>query len=116
MILGSGGATHNLSHAIRAPHDASLVDWANTFREWLAVAVENDRRNDLANYRAVAPDACRNHPTEEHFLPLLCAMGATDPGEPRRRVHKSDTYGALAMDTYLFGGPSGARAQRAGRI
>ena len=103
LIVGSGGATHNLSYAMRAPQDASLVDWAHTFREWLAEAIENDYRDDLANYRAVAPDAYRNHPTEEHFLPILCAMGATDPDEPRRRVHMSDTYGALAMDAYLFG-------------
>ncbi len=80
-----------------------MVDWAITFREWLAGAVENDRRNDLANYRAVALDAARNHPTEEHFMPLLCALGATEPGGPRRRIHASDAYGALAMDAYLFG-------------
>ena len=103
LIIGSGGATHNLTHAMQASQNAPRVEWADTFREWLADAIENDRRNDLADYRAVAPDARRNHPTEEHFLPLLCAMGATEPGEPRRRVHKSDTYGALAMDAYLFG-------------
>jgi 4,5-DOPA dioxygenase extradiol len=103
LIIGSGGATHNLSHALRAPQDAPLVDWAKTFREWLAEAIENDRRGDLADYQALAPDALRNHPTVEHFLPLLCAMGATEPGEPRRRVHKSGMYGTLAMDAYLFG-------------
>lgn len=103
LIIGSGGATHNLSFAIGAPHDAPLLDWANTFREWLAEAIEDGRRDDLANYRDVAPDAVRNHPTEEHFLPLLCAMGATTPDEPHRRIHASDTYGALAMDAYLFG-------------
>ena len=103
LIIGSGGATHNLSHAMRAPPDAPLVDWAESFREWLAEAIENDRRSDLADYRAIAPDAIWNHPTVEHFLPLMCAMGATEPGEPSRRVHKSDTYGALAMDAYLFG-------------
>ena len=103
LIVGSGGVTHNLSSAIGAPPDAPLVDWAATFREWVADAVENDRRDDLANYRAAAPDAVRNHPTEEHFLPLLCAVGATEPGESRRRVHASDSHGALAMDAYLFG-------------
>ena len=103
LIIGSGGVTHNLSHAISAPPDAPLVDWASTFRQWVADAIEDDRRDDLADYRAAAPDAVRNHPTEEHFLPLLCAMGATEPGEPRRRVHQSDAHGALAMDVYLFG-------------
>lgn len=103
LIIGSGGATHNLSRAFSSPRDAPLVDWAHTFREWLAGAVESDRRDDLANYRTVAPDAHRNHPTEEHFMPLLCAVGATGPDEPRRRVHRSDEYGALAMDAYLLG-------------
>ena len=103
LIIGSGGATHNLSRALRVPQDAPLIDWADTFRKWLAEAVENDRRDDLADYRTVAPDAHRNHPTGEHFLPLLCAMGATDAGERGRRVHASDTHGALAMDAYLFG-------------
>ena len=103
LIVGSGGATHNLSHALRAPHDDPMVDWANAFREWLADAIEDDRRSDLANFRDVAPDASRNHPTEEHFLPLLYAMGATEPAEPRHRIHKSDMHGSLAMDAYLFG-------------
>lgn len=105
LIVGSGGATHNLALALRASQDAPLVDWANTFREWLAGAIENDRRSDLADYRTVAPDALRNHPTQEHFLPLLCAMGAAERDEPGSRIHKSDTYGALAMDMYLFGAP-----------
>lgn len=105
LIVGSGGATHNLPHALRASQEAPLVDWANTFREWLAEAVENDRRSDLADYYDVAPNALRNHPTQEHFLPLLCAMGATERDEARSRIHKSDAYGALAMDMYLFGAP-----------
>ncbi len=102
LIIGSGGATHNLSHAIRAPQDEPIVEWASTFREWLADTVGNDRRDELANYRDVAPDAIRNHPTDEHFFPLLCAIGATQPGEPRRRIHASDTYGALAMDVHVW--------------
>jgi 4,5-DOPA dioxygenase extradiol len=103
LIVGSGGVTHNLSHAFGAARDASFVDWAATFRQWVADAVEANRRDDLLDYRAAAPAAVRNHPTEEHFLPLLCVMGASEPGEPRRRVHASDEYGALAMDAYLFG-------------
>ena len=103
LIIGSGGTTHNLSYALRAQHNDQVPDWVIGFREWLAGAVADDRRDDIANYRALAPDAALNHPTEEHFLPLLCAMGATEPGELRRRIHESETYGALAMDAYLFG-------------
>ena len=103
LIVGSGGATHNLAYALVASQDDQTPDWAITFREWLFEAVMNDRRDDLVNYRAIAPDAARNHPTEEHFLPLLCVTGASFLGEPRRRVHASETYGVLAMDAYMFG-------------
>jgi 4,5-DOPA dioxygenase extradiol len=103
LIIGSGGATHNLAHAFAASERAPLAGWATRFREWLADAVEQDRRDDIANYRAVAPYASRNHPTEEHLMPLMCAVGATEPDEPRQRVHASDAYGALAMDAYVLG-------------
>lgn len=103
LIIGSGGTTHNLSYALRARPNDQVPDWVIRFREWLAEAVADNRRDDIANYRALAPDAALNHPTEEHFFPLLCVMGATEPGELRRRIHASETYGALAMDAYLFG-------------
>ena len=103
LIIGSGGATHNLSLALRAPCDAPVPDWVTSFREWLAEAVTNDRRDELEDYRNIAPDAALNHPTDEHLLPLLSAIGATEPGETRRRIHESETYGSLAMDMYLFG-------------
>ena len=103
LVIGSGGVTHNLSHALGAEIDEPVKDWVISFREWVAEAVESDRRDQLIDYRSRAPDAFHNHPTEEHFLPLLSALGATEAGEPLRRVHASETYGALAMDAYIFG-------------
>jgi len=111
LIVGSGGATHNLTYAFRAQHDDPAPERVLRFREWLADAVTARRRDDVVNYRALAPEAAFNHPTEEHFLPLLCAMGATEPDEPQRRVHASETYGALAMDAYVFG-RQGAESQQ----
>lgn len=103
LIIGSGSVTHNLSHALHVKLDDSVPNWVTEFQEWLAEAVIDNRRNDIAQYRVLAPSATRNHPTEEHLLPLLCVMGASTADEPRRRIHSSVTYGALAMDAYLFG-------------
>lgn len=98
LILGSGGATHNLRE-LGAP-DAPPPAWASAFSAWLEQTVAAGATERLLDYRAQAPQAVRNHPSEEHLLPLLVAAGA---GAPGRRVHTSTTYGALLMDTYVFG-------------
>ncbi len=103
LIIGSGGATHNLASFFRANRGDPAPEWVTSFGGWLAETIANDRRDDLIAYRAKAPHALRNHPTEEHYLPLLAAMGATEVGELSLRAHVGHTYGVLAMDAYLFG-------------
>lgn len=106
LIIGSGGATHNLRQVLQHMPGEVTPEWVIAFREWLAESVESDRRDELAQYRARGPYAPQNHPTEEHFMPLLGAMGATTPGEPAKRIHVSETHGVLAMDAFLFGLPT----------
>ena len=53
---------------------------------------------------AQAPEAARNHPTDEHLLPFYVALGAGG-GSGGRRLHHSYTYDVLAMDAYAFGDP-----------
>ena len=65
--------------------------------------VEKLEANDeeaLHHYRLLAPNAVRNHPTEEHLLPLFFARGA---GGTFSIEHSGFTYGALGMDIYRFG-------------
>jgi 4,5-DOPA dioxygenase extradiol len=101
LILGSGSATHNLRE-IRWGRSEPAPDWVVEFQEWVAAAVEQGRADDLVRYREVAPHAARNHPTEEHFLPLFAALGAATPGRAGKRVHRAHTFGVLAMDAYAF--------------
>jgi 4,5-DOPA dioxygenase extradiol len=102
LLLGSGGLTHNLA-AFRGhtPGDPT-PDWVSQFRDWTAAALEAGREQDVIEYRSRAPHGARNHPSEEHYLPLLVAGGARTPGRPGRRIHTSTTYGVLAMDAYAF--------------
>jgi 4,5-DOPA dioxygenase extradiol len=102
LVLGSGGLTHNLGefrgHALNDP----APEWVAQFRDWVASSVEAGRDEDLIDYRSRAPHGARNHPSEEHFLPLLVAAGARSPSTPGRRIHSSTTYGVLAMDAFAF--------------
>ena len=99
LILGSGGLTHNLGELDWSGTTTSMPAWASEFQEWIFEAIDQNRKSDLANYRVLAPHAARNHPTEEHFLPLLVALGAGDKGS---RIHSDVCFGTLAMDAYRF--------------
>jgi 4,5-DOPA dioxygenase extradiol len=99
LILGSGGATHNLREL--GPPGSAPPAWAKDFSGWLDEMVTAGNIDSLLDYRKLAPQAVRNHPTEEHFLPLFVAAGAAASGRGRR-VHTSTTYGSLMMDAYTF--------------
>lgn len=101
LILASGALTHNLRE----------VDWrggeraapfAADFADWTAERIAAGDLDGLRRYRELAPSAVRNHPEEEHLLPLHVAMGAGGL-HGAERLHASFTYGALAMDVYRFG-------------
>src|SRR3546814_5541177 len=79
----SGSLTHNL---FEFRHSLNDPEYAQTFADWIAAAVIRGDVQSLLQYRERAPHAVRAHPTEEHFLPLLVALGASVAGEPRRRV------------------------------
>lgn len=102
LIVGSGSFTHDLSsfrdyaHAIDAPEP----DWVTAFADWMRTALEKGETEALFDYRRLAPFAARNHPTEEHLLPLFVAMGAGGAAHP---LHESSTHGILRMDVYAFG-------------
>ena len=76
LVLASGSATHNLYEFRGNAHDAPAPDWVSGFGEWLAEAIRDGRTADLLDYRRQAPFAERNHPTEEHLMPLFAAVGA----------------------------------------
>jgi 4,5-DOPA dioxygenase extradiol len=102
LILGSGGATHNLREFGRHLEGDAPPQWVTGFQEWLAQTIESGKSDDLVRYRSLAPEAARNHPTEEHFLPLFVPAGAGSPGVAGKRIHRSHTFGILAMDAYRF--------------
>ena len=71
-------------------------------------AWRNDRRTardaeGVTAYRERAPDAARAHPTEEHFLPLMVAIGASDDDDAIDVIEGGMTYGVLSMESYVFG-------------
>jgi 4,5-DOPA dioxygenase extradiol len=106
LVIGSGGATHNLRlyfHAADRNEASPPLEWVEAFNEWLAGAIEARRFDELLSYGARAPYAQQNHPTPEHFLPLFATLGAAFDDEQGRRIHASYDRGLLSLDAYAFG-------------
>ncbi|MGM0701601.1 MAG: DODA-type extradiol aromatic ring-opening family dioxygenase [Pseudomonadota bacterium] len=96
LVIGSGSLTHNLGE-LQAP-DAAMPAWVGEFADWVHARLMEDDRAALLDWER-APQAKRNHPTPEHFQPLLVALGA---GGRAERRHHSVEHGVLAMDVYAF--------------
>ncbi len=75
MIMGSGNITHNLRKVDMRPN-ASVPGWAAEFDAWVEQSLKNFQVDILIDYKRRAPALATNHPTEEHWAPLIVAAGA----------------------------------------
>jgi len=101
LVLASGSITHNLREfgrfGLQDPPLDYVVAFADQVERWLL----EGRWADLLAWHDLLPDAARNHPTIEHFLPLFVALGAGGLARAAT-LHRSYAFGMLAMDAYSF--------------
>ncbi len=100
LVIGSGSITHNLRELDWHAGPESVEPWALEFRDWIVEKLASNDESALHDYRRLAPHAVRNHPSDEHLLPLYFARGA---GGQFSIAHQGFTMGALGMDIYRFG-------------
>lgn len=100
LLIGSGSITHNLRELDWHARPDMATAWAGEFRQWMIEHLAADDDQALHHYRQLAPYAVRNHPSDEHLLPLFFARGA---GGAFNIEHSGFTYGSLGMDIYSFG-------------
>ncbi len=103
LIVGSGGFTHNLYEYFHGPAGGeSEPEWVTAFAGWFGQALTEARIGDLLRYRRLAPHAGRNHPTEEHLLPLFTALGAAGERARVQQLHRSSAGAVLRLDAFAF--------------
>jgi 4,5-DOPA dioxygenase extradiol len=101
MIVASGSMTHNLYEFRHS--GAAEQAYAIEFTHWVRQVVTSQNIEELLDYRQRAPHAQRAHPTEEHFLPLLVALGARGDAEATQIIEGGVTNGVLSMESYAWG-------------
>ena len=100
LIVASGLSFHNLrafGPAARVPSEA--------FDRWLDQSLgapPEERTRQLAHWDA-APAARIAHPEEDHFIPLLVAVGAAQDEPATRIYHERDFMGGVTVSSYRFG-------------
>lgn len=99
LIAGSGSTTHNLGEM--GPQGADTPGWVRTFDNWLEKGLTSGQISYFQNLEA-APDYGRNHPTNEHILPVFFPLGAAGTQAHAELLHRSYEYGSLSMSYFRF--------------
>jgi 4,5-DOPA dioxygenase extradiol len=103
LIVGSGSMTHNLSEFSHDRSAKALAEpYVTQFARWIEAALQRGDTDALINYRRQAPHAVRAHPTDEHFVPLFFALGASN-GDSPLHLSREVMAGSFAMDAVAFG-------------
>jgi 4,5-DOPA dioxygenase extradiol len=104
LLLASGNVTHNLRHAFQSGQAGLTAPpgWARRFDEAAASAVE---RHDTGWLSAAleTDDGRMSHPSPDHYLPLLYAVGASSPGEPVGFPITGFDLASLSMRSAIIG-------------
>lgn len=106
LVIGSGSFTHNLREAFpnlrQGLRAIDVPDWVSSFTAWMSDKLAIGDTEALIDYRKQAPNAERNHPTDEHLVPLYAAMGAAGANARATQLHASDEFGVLNMAMWRF--------------
>ena len=101
-MLGSGNVVHNL-HRIQWEMSKSGYPWAVEFDEKVKRAIEERDVEAMA-----APETWgagllgEAHPTLEHYIPLLYALGATEKSDEVSFPYEGIEFGTISMRMALF--------------
>lgn len=103
LILGTGSLTHNLRDFQLAWHNGGQTPaYVRRFADWINGQLSRNDLPALLDYRRLAPEAPRAHPSEEHLLPLYVALGAAGAQASAQRFHAGIDDYVIAMDAYAF--------------
>lgn len=100
-VIGSGSMTHNFNE-FRGTEVTQPQAYVTAFSSWVRSATQKRDLTKLLDYRTQAPHALRAHPTDEHFLPLFVALGASMNEDSIQVLETEIRYGMLSMESYVW--------------
>ncbi len=101
MIISSGGAVHNLRELRWSHKVMDGAKWATEFEEWLIAMLSKKDVDSIVNAEE-HPHFYQSHPSQEHFLPIIAAVGAALPGDQFKILHRGVEYFSLSMLSFTL--------------
>jgi 4,5-DOPA dioxygenase extradiol len=98
LIIGSGNCVHNL---MMLRSDGKTWPWATQFEEFVRYRILAGDHESLVRYESYA-NARSAHPSSEHYLPLLYALGAS-AGDSLQFFNEGMFAGSVSMRSVIFG-------------
>lgn len=101
LIVCSGNAVHNLMK-LNFKEQATPYDWALEFDQLVTNTVEKANDDLLVKMDLNAPLMKLAHPTHDHLLPLIYALGARDKNESFRFFNDSIDMASVSMRSVIW--------------
>lgn len=102
LILASGNITHNFSHADMRNMDAKPLDWAVEFDELIKNSFLTDNVDALIHVEETGALFTMNHPSPDHYIPLLYLMGVKKETDRVSFPHMSWQAATMSMRHILL--------------
>lgn len=104
LVFGTGNVVHNLRDAFRRMQTRSTEtpDWAARFDQRVTQALLEHDTKALLELWPGTEDGRVAHPTPDHWLPLLYALGASDQSDAVRFPGEGFDLGSISMRNVLW--------------
>jgi 4,5-DOPA dioxygenase extradiol len=100
LVMGSGSMTHNLAEFFGGEREPA--PYVLEFSRWIESKMAAGDLEALFNYRSLAPNAHRAHPSDDHFLPIFFALGAAGKDARPNYLSREVMYSMLSMDAFTL--------------
>jgi 4,5-DOPA dioxygenase extradiol len=101
LIVASGNVVHNLG-LVSWRDSTKQYDWAIEFDSLVKKSIEENNPEPLLQYQKLGELAQLAHPTNDHYLPLMYALGLRDKKDNFSFFNDSFDLGSISMRSVIF--------------
>jgi 4,5-DOPA dioxygenase extradiol len=102
LVIGSGNVVHNLGERGGTGIAETPRDWAIEFDGRISTAVMNGDHSPAINFLSFGELTRMAHPTYDHFLPLLYALGLSTPGGHVQTFCEGFQWPGISMRSFVL--------------